>query len=77
VLSFIPVSQVGEDGKPVVYKKAKLGNSNKMYYNEEVRVCGWVSSTLCCCTNKTHNKKPTPKPQPTELLIVLHAYSGA
>jgi hypothetical protein len=27
---------VGEDGKPVVYKKAKLGNSNQMYYNEEV-----------------------------------------
>jgi hypothetical protein len=28
---------VGEDGKPIVYKKAKLGDSNKMYYNEEVR----------------------------------------
>jgi hypothetical protein len=34
--------------------------------------------TLCCLLhNKTHNKKPTPKPQPTELLIVLDAYSGA
>jgi hypothetical protein len=28
--------QVGEDGKPVVYTKAKLGEQNKMYYNEEV-----------------------------------------
>jgi hypothetical protein len=28
---------VGEDGKPIVYTKAKLGDPNKMYYNEEVR----------------------------------------
>ena len=32
-----PDPQVDENGNPVVYKKAKLGQANKMYYNEEVR----------------------------------------
>jgi len=42
---------VGEDGKPVVYKKAKLGDNNKMYYNEEVRGAGWgCRQRRCCCS---------------------------
>ena len=32
--------QVGEDGKPVVYKKAKLGDSNKMYFLDGPLLCG-------------------------------------
>lgn len=45
--------QVDENGNPIVYKKAKLGQANKMYYNEEVSAAPRqqrnAASPCCCC----------------------------